>query len=53
MEQLKDQIAQVLFELVQDIKIHQIDINNSIFEVDYDTYIKQIIYLINQKSGSN
>jgi len=53
MEELKEQIKQVLFEMLQNIQMYQIEQGYTIFEADYETSAQKIIDLINQKSGSN
>lgn len=39
----EDEIRSILFELGKNIKIHKIDNDNSIFEIDYDKYVKLIL----------
>ena len=39
---LENRIQDVLCQMLQDIKIHKIDDENMIFEVDYDKYVLQI-----------
>jgi len=50
-EDLKDFIKGVLFEIGKDIKIHKIDKDNIILEIDYDKYADVIVdKIINQDS---
>lgn len=37
------EIKNILFRIGQDIKIHKIDNDNSIIEVDYEKYTKEIL----------
>lgn len=39
----EDQIRQILFSIGKDIKIHKIDSNNSVIEIDYEKYVKLIL----------
>lgn len=43
---LEDQIKEVMFNMVQDIKIHKIDDDNSVIELDYEKYVKLILGVI-------
>lgn len=43
---LEDQIREVLFEMGKDIKIHKIDSENMILEIDYDKSVAQIMQLL-------
>lgn len=40
---IQNEIRNILFEIGKDIKIHKIDADNSIIEVDYDKYTKKIL----------
>jgi hypothetical protein len=40
---IEEQIRNIMFEIGKDIKIHKIDSDNSIIEVDYEKYIKKIL----------
>jgi hypothetical protein len=46
---IEEDIKNVLFQIGKDIKIHKIDSQNSIIEIDYDKYVNAIIDLINKK----
>lgn len=37
--EMENKIKDVLCEMLQDIKIHKIDDDNMIFEIDYDKYV--------------
>jgi hypothetical protein len=43
---LEEQINKVLFEIGQDIKIHKIDSENSVIEIDYTKYTAKILRII-------
>ena len=43
---MEDQIRQILFELGTNIKIHKIDSDNSVLEIDYEKYVKKIMQLV-------
>jgi hypothetical protein len=43
---LEEQINKVLFEIGQDIKIHKIDNENSVIEIDYTKYTAKILRII-------
>ena len=40
---LEKEINKILFQVVQDIKIHKIDSNNSVIEIDYNKYTAAIL----------
>ncbi len=40
---IEEQIRNIMFEIGKDIKIHKIDSDNSIIEVDYEKYTKKIL----------
>jgi hypothetical protein len=46
---LEEEIKSVLFQIGKDIKIHKIDSQNLIIEIDYDKYVNAIIDVINKK----
>lgn len=48
MENLQIQIKDILFQMSKEIKVHKIDSNNLIFEIDYEGYAKKIINLFEQ-----
>lgn len=51
---MRNKIEQILSDMIKNIKIYQIDRNNSIFDVDYDKYLNEIMRIIeNQKIDSN
>lgn len=39
---LDDEIRRVLFEIGKDIKIHRIDKDNTIIEIDYEKYLEKL-----------
>jgi len=43
---LENQIRNILFDIGKDIKIHKIDNNNSVIEIDYEKYVKLILGVI-------
>jgi hypothetical protein len=40
---LEKEINAILFKIGQDIKIHKIDSNNTIIEIDYDKYTVELL----------
>jgi hypothetical protein len=40
---LEDRVREILFEIGKDIKIHKIDNDNSVIEIDYEKYVKLIL----------
>lgn len=40
---IESEIKKVLFDIGKDIKIHKIDSENTILEIDYDKYTIQIM----------
>ena len=43
---MEEQVRQILFELGTSIKIHKIDSENMILEIDYDKPVEQIMQLL-------
>lgn len=43
---LEQSIEEILFRLVQDIKLHKIDNDNFVIEADYKLYIEEIVNLL-------
>ncbi len=39
----EEKIKEILFNMSKEFKIHKIDSNNMILEIDYDKYTKQIL----------
>lgn len=48
---LEDKIKSIIFEIGREIKIHKIDEDNTILEIDYEKYTRQILEAINQKDS--
>lgn len=44
----EDQIRNVLFEIGKDIKLHKIDNDNIVIEIDYDKYVLMLKGIIQQ-----
>lgn len=42
----ESRIREILFELAQDVKIHKLDSENMILEIDYDKAVEQIMQLL-------
>lgn len=42
---LEDQLKEILFNIGKEIKIHKIDSENTIIEIDYDKYTIEIMEL--------
>jgi hypothetical protein len=40
---LENEIREVLFEIGKELKIHRIDNDNFILEIDYEKYVKSIL----------
>ena len=40
---LEKEIANILFRIGQEVKIHKIDNDNMILEIDYDRYVGDIL----------
>jgi len=47
---INEMIESVLLELGQNIKIHTIDKDNMILEIDYDKYVEDLVKVFNQYS---
>lgn len=45
---LKNKIDNVLFKIGQEIKIHKINSDNTIIEIDYDKYSDEILRLFEE-----
>lgn len=45
---LKEQIDIILFKIGKEIKIHKIDNNNTIIEIDYNKYSNEILKLFEE-----
>lgn len=43
---LKEKIDNILFKIGQEIKIHKINSDNTIIEIDYDKYSDEILKLL-------
>lgn len=39
---LEDQIREVLFQIGRELKVHRLDKDNMILEIDYEKYVKQL-----------
>ena len=46
--QIENAIKNILFEIGKEIKIHKIDSDNTILEIDYDKYTIEIMELFKQ-----
>jgi len=45
---IKDKINSILFKIGQEIKIHKINSDNTIIEIDYDRYSDEIVKLFEE-----
>lgn len=45
---IEEQIRKILFELGKDIKLHKIDNDNMVIEIDYDKYLLMLKDIIRQ-----
>jgi hypothetical protein len=43
--EIEKQLRDILFQIGKDIKIHKVDNDNMIIEIDYDKYVNEIIKL--------
>lgn len=41
MKDFEEEIRAVLFDLGKDVKVHRIDSQNSVIEIDYDKYVEK------------
>jgi hypothetical protein len=51
--EIKKQIEDVLFDIGKSIKIHRIDKDNTIIEVDYDKYVNEILDIFKEYSQNS
>jgi hypothetical protein len=42
---LEEEISNILFEMVKEIKLHRVDNENTVIEVDYNKYTVQLLKL--------
>lgn len=47
---LDDKIRSILFDIGKDIKIHTIDKNNMVIEIDYEKYVLAIRQIIQEET---
>lgn len=45
---LENEIKNIIFEIGKEIKVHKIDHDNTILEIDYDKYTVQIMELFKE-----
>ena len=43
---MENEIREILFDLGKNIKLHKVTNDNFIFEIDYETYVKKIMQLV-------
>lgn len=43
--EIENRLRDILFQIGKDIKIHKVDNDNMIIEIDYDKYVTEIIKL--------
>ena len=48
---IEKEVREIVFQIGKEIKIHKIDSDNSIIEIDYDKYINAIIDIINKRGN--
>jgi hypothetical protein len=46
--EIKDQIELVLLDIGKSIKIHSIDKDNTIIEIDYNKYVDELVHIFNE-----
>ena len=44
--ELREELSQVLFKIGQELKVHKIDADNLIVEIDYNKYLDDILNII-------
>ncbi len=44
--EIRDQVAEILFKIGQELKVHKLDADNLIVEIDYNKYIEDILKVI-------
>jgi hypothetical protein len=44
--EIENQIKDILCQMLQEIKVHKIDDDNMIFEIDYDKYVLEFKQLL-------
>jgi len=49
---LKKDLESILFNIAKDIKIHKIDNNNTVIEVNYEKYTSEILEIFNKYQSS-
>lgn len=49
MDSLRNSIKEILFEIGKSIKVHKIDNDNSVIELDYDKYADDIALLLTRQ----
>jgi hypothetical protein len=49
---LESRIRDVLFEIGKDIKIHKIDNDNTIIEIDYDKYVEKLKSILGEYNST-
>jgi predicted house-cleaning noncanonical NTP pyrophosphatase (MazG superfamily) len=49
LDNLRDSIKEILFEIGKSIKVHKIDNDNSVIELDYDKYAEEIALLLTRQ----
>lgn len=40
---MEDELRNILFKIGQEIRVHRLDNDNLIIEIDYDKYVKEIL----------
>lgn len=49
---MEDELKDILFRIGQEIKVHRLDNDNLIIEIDYDRYVKQILGIFESHRNS-
>lgn len=44
--ELREELSQVLFKIGQELKVHKLDADNLIVEIDYNKYLDDILNII-------
>lgn len=46
-DELRKSLSQILFKIGQELKVHKLDTDNLIVEINYDKYLDEILNIIN------
>ncbi len=49
---MEDELRNILFKIGQEIRVHRLDNDNLIIEIDYDKYVKEILGIFESHRNS-